>query len=76
METPIKNNKERNRRLWQSYIVIVLVSLAYYTDRFGPGTYTGDWKVYAVIVAAVFAVGAGYITVTDIIERKLWGGKK
>jgi len=75
METPIKNKKERNRRLWQSYIVIVLVSIAYYTDRF-IGTYTGDWKVYAIIVAAVFAVGAGYITVTDIIERKLWGGQK
>lgn len=68
-----KNQKDRNRRLWQAYIVIALVSIAFYTDRFGPGTYTGDWKVYAIIVAAVFAVGAGYITVTDIIERKLWG---
>jgi len=70
-----KNKKDRNRRLWQAYIVIALVSIAFYTDRFGPGTYTGDWKVYAIIVAAVFAVGAGYITVTDIIERKLWGRK-
>lgn len=68
-----KNNKDRNRRLWQAYVVIALVSIAFYIDRFGPGTYSGDWKVYAIIVAAVFAVGAGYITVTDIIERKLWG---
>ena len=75
MEVPIKNKEEKNRRLWQSYIVIALVSIAFYTDRF-IGTYTGDWKVYAIIVAAVFAVGAGYITVTDIIERKLWGGQK
>jgi len=69
------NSKDRNRRLWQAYIVIALVSIAFYTDRFGPGTYSGDWKIYAIIVAAIFAVGAGYITVTDIIERKLWGRK-
>ena len=68
-----KNNKERNRRLWFASIVIALISVAYYTDRFGPGAYTGDWKEYAIIVAAVFAVGAGLITVTDIIERKLLG---
>jgi len=73
--TEQKNKKDRNRRLWQAYIVIALVSLAFYTDRFGPGTYSGDWKVYAIVVACVFAVGAGYITVTDIIERKLWGRK-
>jgi len=70
-----KNQKDRNRRLWQAYIVIALVSVAFYADRFGPGTYSGDWKVYAIIVAAVFAVAGGYITVTDIIERKLWGRK-
>jgi len=74
MAEPI-NSKDRNRRLWQAYIVIALVSIAFYTDRFGPGTYSGDWKIYAIIVAAIFAVGAGYITVTDIIERKLWGRK-
>jgi len=73
--TKEKNKKDRNRRLWQAYVVIALVSIAFYLDRFGPGEYSGDWKVYAIIVAAVFAVGAGYITVTDIIERKLWGGK-
>ena len=69
----LKNNKERNRRLWLASVVIGLISIAYYTDRFGPGTFTGDWKAYAIIVAAVFAVGAGLITVTDIIERKLLG---
>lgn len=69
-----KNQEDRNRRLWQAYIVIALVSIAFYTDRF-IGTYSGDWKVYGIIVACVFAVGAGYITVTDIIERKIWGRK-
>ncbi len=72
--TELKNNEDRNRRLKYAYIVIGLVTIAYYTDRF-IGTYTGDWKVYAIIVAAVFAVGAGYITVTDIIEKKLLGVK-
>ena len=71
----LKNNKERNRRLWLASAVIVLISIAYYTDRFGSGAYTGDWKDYAIIVAAIFAVGAGLITVTDFIERKLLGGK-
>jgi len=75
-----KNKKERNRRLWFASVVVFLISVAYYTDRFGPGTYTGDWKVYAIITAAIFAVGAGYLTVTDIIDRlilrkKLLGGK-
>ena len=68
-----KNNRERNRRLWLASAVIALISIAYYTDRFGPGTYSGDWKEYAIIIAIIFAVGAGLITVTDIIERKLLG---
>ena len=44
-----KNNEERNRRLWMGTAVIMLVTVAYFTDRFGPGTYTGDWKEYALI---------------------------
>lgn len=63
-----KNNEERNRRLKQAYVVILLVSIAFYTDRF-IGTYTGDWKIYAYVIGAVFAIGAGYITVTDILDR-------
>jgi len=63
-----KNKEERNRRLWQAYVVTALVTIAYYTDRF-IGTYTGDWKVYAYVVGAVFAIGAGYITVTDALDR-------
>ena len=74
-----KNKVEKNRRLKQAYVVIALVSIAYFTDRF-IGIYTGDWKVYAIIVAAIYAVGAGYLTVTDIIDRlmlriKHLGGK-
>lgn len=64
-----KNHKERNRRLWQAYIVIALVSIAFYLDRFGPGTYSGDWKIYAYIVGTVFAIGAGYLTVTHVLDR-------
>lgn len=63
-----KNKEERNRRLKQAYVVIALISIAYYTDRF-IGTYTGDWKVYAIIIGIVFAIGAGYLTVTDVIDR-------
>ena len=63
-----KNNEERNRRLKYAYIVIGLVTIAYYTDRF-IGTYTGDWKVYAYIVGTVFAIGAGYLTVTHVLDR-------
>jgi len=70
-----KNDKDRNRRLWQAYVVIALVSIAFYSDRFGPGTYSGDWKVYAYIVGGVFAVLGGYITVTDIVDR-IVGRKK
>jgi len=70
-----KNDKDRNRRLWQAYVVIALVSVAFYLDRFGPGTYSGDWKVYAYIVGGVFAVLGGYITVTDIVDR-IVGRKK
>ncbi len=69
----VKNKEEKNRRLKQSYIVIALVTIAFYTDRF-IGTYTGDWKTYAWIVSIVFAVGAGYITVTDALDR--FTGKK
>ena len=64
----LKNNEERNRRLKYAYIVIGLVTVAYYTDRF-IGTYTGDWKVYAYIVGTIFAVGAGYLTVTHVLDR-------
>lgn len=63
-----KNDEERNRRLKYAYIVIGLVTIAYYTDRF-IGTYAGDWKTYAYIVGAVFAVGAGYLTVTHVLDR-------
>jgi len=75
-----KNKKERNRRLWFASVVVFLISVAYYTDRFGPGAYTGDWKAYAIIIGIVFAIGAGYLTVTDVIDRlilrkKLLGGK-
>ena len=74
-----KNKVERNRRLWQAYVIIALVSVAYYTDRF-VGTYTGDWKIYAYIIGSIYAVSAGYLTVTDIIDRlilriKHLGGK-
>ena len=64
-----KNNKERNRRLWLASAVIALISIAYYTDRFGPGAYTGDWKIYAYIVGIIFAIGAGYLTVTHVLDR-------
>ena len=64
-----KNKKERNRRLWLASAVIMLISVAYYTDRFGPGTYTGDWKIYAYIVGTIFAIGAGYLTVTHVFDR-------
>lgn len=70
-----KNNEEKNRRLKQAYVVIALVSVAYFTDRF-IGTYTSDWKVYAYVIGAVFAIGAGYITVTDAIDRFIGRRKK
>ena len=70
-----KNNEERNRRLWMGTAVIMLVTVAYFTDRFGPGTYTGDWKEYALIIGGTFAVLGGYITVTDIVDR-IVGRKK
>ena len=63
-----ENNKERNRRLWLASAVIALISIAYYTDRF-IGTYTGEWKTYAYFVGIVFAIGAGLLTVTDILDR-------
>ena len=66
-----KNNKEWNRRLWMGGAVIVLVTVAYYSDRFGPGTYTGDWKVYAYVVGSIFAFIGGYITLTDIFGKKI-----
>ncbi len=68
IEAEAKNNKEGNRRLKYAYIVIGLVTVAYYTDRF-IGTYTGDWKVYAYVVGTVFAIGAGYFTVTHVLDR-------
>ncbi len=64
----LKNNEDRNRRLKQAYVVIGLISIAFYTDRF-IGTYTGDWKVYAYVVGTVFAIGAGYLTVTHVLDR-------
>ena len=67
--TEPKNNEDRNRRLKQAYIVIGLVTFAFYLDRFGPGVYTGDWKIYAYIVGTVFAIGAGYLTVTHVLDR-------
>ena len=63
-----ENNKERNRRLWLASAVIVLISVAYYTDRF-IGTCTGGWKTYAYFVGIVFAIGAGLLTVTDVLDR-------
>lgn len=69
-----KNDKEWNRRLWMGVAVIVLVTVAYYTDRLGPGTYTGDWKEYALIIGGTFAFLGGYITITDIVDRIV--GKK
>lgn len=63
------NNEERNRRLKQAYIVIALVTVAFYMDRFGPGIYTGDWKIYAYVVGIIFAIGAGYLTVTHVLDR-------
>jgi len=65
----VKNNEEKNRRLKLGIVVIALVTIAYYTDRF-IGIYTGDWKVYAYIVGGVFGFIAGYITLTDIFGRK------
>ena len=62
------SKEERNRRLKLGIAVIALITIAYYTDRF-IGTYTGDWKVYAYVIGTVFAIGAGYITVTDAIDR-------
>ena len=64
----VKNNEERNRRLKLAIAVVALITIAYYTDRF-IGIYTGDWKVYAYVIGTVFAIGAGYITVTDAIDR-------
>lgn len=64
-----KNKEDRNRRLKQAYIVIGLVTFAFYLDRFGPGAYTGDWKIYAYVVGIVFAIGAGYLTVTHVLDR-------
>ena len=64
-----KNKEDRNRRLWLASAVIMLVTIAFYTDRFGPGTYTGDWKTYAYVVGIVFAIGAGYLTVTHVLDR-------
>ncbi len=64
----LKNNDEKNRRLRYAYVVIGLVSVAYYTDRF-IGTYTGDWKVYAYVVGGIFAFGAGYLTITHVLDR-------
>ena len=69
------SKEERNRRLKMGIAVIVLVTVAYYTDRFGPGTYTGDWKEYAYIIGGTFAVLGGYITVTDVVDR-IVGRKK
>ena len=68
IEAEANNKKDRNRRLKYAYIVIGLVTIAYYTDRF-IGTYTGDWKVYAYVVGTVFAIGAGYLTVTHVLDR-------
>lgn len=65
-----KNNEERNRRLKLGIAVIVLVTIAYYTDRF-IGVYTGDWKVYAYIVGGVFGFIGGYLTLTDIFGKKV-----
>jgi len=68
MDKP-KNKTEKNRRLKLGIATIVLVSIAYYTDRY-LGTYTGDWKIYSYIVGGVFAFIGGYITMTDILGRK------
>lgn len=67
--TEPKNNEDRNRRLKFACVIIALVTIAFYTDRFGPGAYTGDWKIYAYIVGTVFAIGAGYLTVTHVLDR-------
>ncbi len=64
-----KNKEERNRRLKFACVVIALVTFAFYMDRFGPGTYTGDWKIYAYVIGIVFAIGAGYLTVTHVLDR-------
>ena len=65
-----KNKKDRERRLKLGIATIILVTIAYYTDRFGGGTYTGDWKAYAYVVGTVFAFIGGYITMTDIFGKK------
>jgi len=67
--TEPNNKEERNRRLKFACAVITLITIAFYLDRFGPGTYTGDWKIYAYIVGVVFAIGAGYLTVTHVLDR-------
>ena len=61
--------EEKNRRLRLAFIVIALVTIAFYADRF-VGNYTGGWKDYAYIVGIVFAIGAGLLTVTDVFGKK------
>lgn len=62
-------NEERNRRLKLGIAAIILITIAYYTDRY-IGIYTGDWKVYAYVVGAVFGFIGGYLTLTDILGKK------
>lgn len=68
--TEPKNKKDRERRMKLGIATVTLVTIAYYTDRY-IGTYTGDWKVYAYVVGAIFAFIGGYITLTDIFGKKI-----
>lgn len=63
-------NKERNRRLKLGIAAIILVTIAYYTDRY-IGTYSGDWKIYAYVIGMIFAFIGGYLTLTDIFRKKI-----